>query len=434
MPGAPTRKILDGIRVLEWTAYVNGTAAGYMLGELGADVVKIEDPQRGDPYRGVNRIWGLPGGTPGGRHVGIELVNRNKRSLGVDLKHPDGRAIVHELAQKADVFFTNYFRNNVLERVGLDYDTLSALNPRLVYAVTTGWGSKSAEANDRAFGQAVEARMGAMWLTGDRDYDQPFMVHNATSDTMGATLLALGIMTALFDRERTGRGQRVETSLVGSQMHAMGHAMNISLFSGACYARHSRRTHSAPFNNFYRCSDGEWIFLTEPEADRFWNEFSSLFGLDPADPRFATLEARTRNAVELIKILDEVFAHADARRVGDAVPRSKSGVRLVVDPADRRGQDRSHADRQWVSALAGPSDARARAHAGIPDRVQRGPCRAAARRTGRWGRRRRCPRGVAGRVARTRRGAQDQRRAAVIRGSTRARCPGCCWSDWLRRS
>ncbi len=308
MPEAPTRKILDGIRVLEWTAYVNGTAAGYMLGELGADVVKIEDPQRGDPYRGVSRIWGLPAELPGGRHVGIELVNRNKRSLGVDLKHPDGRAIVHELAQKADVFFTNYFRNNVLERVGLDYDTLNALNPRLVYAVTTGWGSKSAEANDRAFGQAVEARMGAMWLTGDREYDQPFMVHNATSDTMGATLLALGIMTALFDRERTGRGQRVETSLVGSQMHAMGHAMNISLFSGACYARHSRRTHSAPFNNFYRCSDGEWIFLTEPEADRFWDEFSSLFGLDPADPRFAALEARTRNAVELIKILDEIFA------------------------------------------------------------------------------------------------------------------------------
>lgn len=308
MPEAPTRKILDGIRVLEWTAYVNGTAAGYMLGELGADVVKIEDPRRGDPYRGVSRIWGLPAELPGGRHVGIELVNRNKRSLGVDLKHPDGRAIVHELAQKADVFFTNYFRNNVLERVGLDYDTLNALNPRLVYAVTTGWGSKSAEANDRAFGQAVEARMGAMWLTGDREYDQPFMVHNATSDTMGATLLALGIMTALFDRERTGRGQRVETSLVGSQMHAMGHAMNISLFSGACYARHSRRTHSAPFNNFYRCSDGEWIFLTEPEADRFWDEFSSLFGLDPADPRFAALEARTRNAVELIKILDEVFA------------------------------------------------------------------------------------------------------------------------------
>ena len=250
----------------------------------------------------------MPTELPGGRHVGIELVNRNKRSLAVDLKHPDGRAIVHELVQKADVFFTNYFRNNVLQRVGLDYDTLSALNPRLVYAVTTGWGSKSVEANDRAFAQAVEARLGAMWLTGDQDYDQPFMVHGGTADTMGATLVALGLMTALYDRERTGRGQRVETSLLGAQMHALGHPMNISLLGGASYARHSRRTHSAPFNNFYACRDGEWIFLTEPEADRFWHEYSSLFELDPADPRFSTLDARTHNAVALIQILDKVIA------------------------------------------------------------------------------------------------------------------------------
>src|SRR5581483_1302877 len=109
------------------------------------------------------------------------------------------------------------------------------------------------------FGQAVEARMGAMWLTGDKEYNQPFMVHNGTSDTMGATLVALGIMSALYDRERTGKGQKVETSLVGAQMHGMGHPMNIALFKGKGYERHGRRTHTAPFNNFYRCKDGEWV-------------------------------------------------------------------------------------------------------------------------------------------------------------------------------
>lgn len=300
--------ILGGVRVLEWTAYVNGTGAGYMLGELGADVVKIEDPEHGDPYRGVERIWGLSSALPGGRNVGIELVNRNKRSLAVDLKHPSGRNLVHELITKADVFFTNYFRNNVLERVGLDYETLRQINPRLVYALTTGWGARSKEANQRSFGQAVEARLGAMWLTGDQDYDEPFMISTGSADTMGATLVALGIMTALYDRERTGKGQMIETSLVGAQMHGMGHPMNIAMFAGQAYKRHSRRRHTAPFNNFYRCRDGRWIFIAEPEADRFWDQFCDVFGLDPQDPRFNTLKERTQHAAELTVALEQTFA------------------------------------------------------------------------------------------------------------------------------
>jgi crotonobetainyl-CoA:carnitine CoA-transferase CaiB-like acyl-CoA transferase len=308
-PGvAPTHDILGGVRVLEWTAYVNGTGAGYMLGDLGADVVKIEDPQHGDPYRGVERIWGLSSALPGGRNVGIELANRNKRSLAVDLKHPSGRALVHELVAHADVFFTNYFRNDVLKRVELDYETLHEINPRLVYALTTGWGTKSSEANDRAFGQAVEARLGAMWLTGDQEHDEPFMIHTASADTMGATLVALGVMAALYDRERTGKGQMVETSLVGAQMHGMGHPLNIALFAGQGYKRHSRRTHTAPFNNFYRCGDGNWIFIAEPEADRFWPQFCDVFGLDREDLRYSTLKERTKHAAELVAALGRVFS------------------------------------------------------------------------------------------------------------------------------
>lgn len=304
----PRHDILGGVRVLEWTAYVNGTGAGYMLGDLGADVVKIEDPEHGDPYRGVERIWGLSSALPGGRNVGIELVNRNKRSLAVNLKHPSGRQLVHELIAKADVFFTNYFRNDVLKRVELDYETLRAINPRLIYALTTGWGTRSSEANDRAFGQAVEARLGAMWLTGDQEHNEPFMIHTASADTMGATLVALGIMAALYDRERTGKGQMVETSLVGAQMHGMGHPMNIALFAGQGYKRHSRRTHTAPFNNFYRCKDDSWIFIAEPEADRFWPQFCDVFGLEPADPRYRALKERTTHAAELTTELDRTFA------------------------------------------------------------------------------------------------------------------------------
>jgi crotonobetainyl-CoA:carnitine CoA-transferase CaiB-like acyl-CoA transferase len=299
------RPLLDGIRVVEWTAYINGTGAGYILSELGADVLKIEDPIKGDPYRSVDRIWGLPAALPGGRHVGVELVNRNKRSLGVDLKHAGGRDLVHDLVREADVFYTNYFRNDVLARVGLNYETLKQINPRLVYVLTTGWGGASREANSRAFGQAVEARLGAMWLAGDKAFDQPFMVHNSGSDMMGATIVALSAMAALFDRSRTGEGCLIETSLVGSQLHLMGHAMNIALLKGATYERHSRSTTIAPFNNYYRCKDGNWIFLAEPEARRFVDQFRRVLELEGESDLATLLDPERSN--ELIAVLDGRF-------------------------------------------------------------------------------------------------------------------------------
>lgn len=300
---------LEGIRVINWSQFTP-SSAGYMLGDLGADVIKIEHPVQGDAYRGMGAIYGEAMTFADGRHAGFEAANRNQRSITLDLKNERGREVLYRLVKKADVFYTNY-TSRVQRSLRVDYETLSRENPRLIYAVSSTYGPEGPWADRRGFDQTAQARSGLMFCMGDRDFPEPVQTVSGIADTMGATVLTMGILAALVARERLGIGQKVDTSLLGSMLHLQTMGIGVTAFRGKSWARHSRTRTKNPLTNHYRCADGKWILFSEIQADRFWPEFCRALELDDLvdDPRFATaMGGRRQHAEELIRILDEKMA------------------------------------------------------------------------------------------------------------------------------
>jgi crotonobetainyl-CoA:carnitine CoA-transferase CaiB-like acyl-CoA transferase len=240
---------LHGIRVLDLGVIIAGTYAPAILGDLGADIIKVE-PHQGDPFR----PYGL----------GFVGFNRGKRSIALDLKHPEGRDAFFELVKSADVVCDNY-RLGVLERLGIDYATLQEINPRIVQASVTAYGSTGPLATDPGFDPLLQAEGGLMAAQGG--VDEPVFHQVAVHDTAGAMTITFGIIAALYARERSGRGQRVETSLA---------AQSILLQSGELTQFEARRANPdgdrdcpglSALQRFYRCADG-WIGLSCPTAQR----------------------------------------------------------------------------------------------------------------------------------------------------------------------
>jgi len=297
---------LAGIRMLELGVYQNGPAAGYMLGDMGAEVIKIEDRVQGDYGRGTSSLWGLSV-----EHKGVNLFyetpNRNKKSITLDLKKEKGREILYRLVEKADVFYTN-FGKKTLTKLGCDYETLCKFNSKIIYARTSGYGGRGPEANFRAFDIVAQARSGLMEQTGEA-HGPPSTITGAVIDQLGATMLAYGILAALVARERTGIGQEVETSMLGSAIHLQAMSVNQACIIGRPFSRHDRLRARNPLANHYQCADGKWILFSELQSDRFWTDFCNAIGATElaTDPRFATSSARRENFVECIEILDRVF-------------------------------------------------------------------------------------------------------------------------------
>ncbi len=208
--------LLDGIRVIDWTQAHHGAATGYMLGDLGADVIKVEDPD-GDIARTWRSIMGVPLDLPGGRNVLFEGANRNKRSVTLNLKTEEGKELFAELVGGADILITNH-RRVVRERLGLDYASFAPNNPRLVYAVASGYGQTGPSADERSFDNVAFAWSGMMHLIGEEDSPPNYMAPGA-ADQLGATMLVQAVLGALYWRERTGEGQMVEASLLGALVH-----------------------------------------------------------------------------------------------------------------------------------------------------------------------------------------------------------------------
>lgn len=297
---------LEGIRVINWSQFTP-SSAGYMLGDLGADVIKIEHPVQGDAYRGMGAIYGEAMTFADGRHAGFEAANRNQRSITLDLKSKLGREVLYRLIEKADVFYTNY-TSRVQRSLQVDYETLSQKNPRLIYATSSTYGPEGPWADRRGFDQTAQARSGLMFCMGDRDFPEPVQTVSGIADTMGATVLAMGILAALVARERLGTAQKVDASLLGSMLHLQTMGIGVTAFRGKAWARHSRTRTKNPLTNHYRCADGKWILFSEIQADRFWPEFCRALELDHLieDPRFATaMGGRRQHAEDLIRILDE---------------------------------------------------------------------------------------------------------------------------------
>jgi len=304
MPGP-----LAGIRVLNWCQFTP-SSAGYMLGDLGADVIKIEHPVQGDAYRGMGQMYGSAMSMAGDRHAGFESVNRNQRSITLNLKDEKGREILYKLVEVADVFFTNY-TDSVARKLKADYERLSEINPKLVYGASSTYGPSGPWAERRGFDQTAQARSGLMNVMGERDFPEPVQTVSGVADQMGATMLTMGILSALIARERDGVGQRIDSSLLGSMLHLQSIGLGVTSFRGRSWGKHPRKRVKNPLTNHYRCGDDKWILFAEIQADRFWPEFCQALGLDELqdDPRFATaMGGRRDNAEELIGILDETLA------------------------------------------------------------------------------------------------------------------------------
>jgi crotonobetainyl-CoA:carnitine CoA-transferase CaiB-like acyl-CoA transferase len=295
---------LEGLKVVELGVWVAGPAAGGILADWGADVIKIEPPT-GDPARMFGRMLGIEDGVS----PPFEMDNRGKRSIVLDVTMDEGRATAFELLSNADVFLTNV-RPAALRRTGLDFETVAARNPRLVYGLITGYGETGPDADRAAYDVAAFwARAGLAHLLTRPGETPPFQRGGMGDHTAGMTLAA-AVCAALVARTRTGKGQLVSTSLYRQGAYTVSFDLNTFLMTGHSIAIGQRETMGNPCMNNYTAGDGRRFWIVGLEGERHWPALCRAVGrpewLD--DPRFSTGRSRAANAVDLIGELDEIFA------------------------------------------------------------------------------------------------------------------------------
>ena len=295
---------LDGIKVVELGVWVAGPAAGGIMADWGADVVKIEPPT-GDPGRSFGRMLGLDDGSS----PPFEMDNRSKRSIVLDLTTDGGQATARQLISRADDFITNV-RSDALHRLGLDYPSLAELNPRLVYGLITGYGETGPDANRPAYDVAAFwARSGVADLL-TKPGDTPPFQRGGMGDHLTGMTLAAAVNAALVSRARTGEGQLVSTSLYRQGAYTVSFDLNTFLLSGRPIAIGQRESMGNPCMNNYVAADGRRFWIVGLEADRHWPALCRAVGRPEwlSDNRFATARDRAHNSRELIAALDQIFA------------------------------------------------------------------------------------------------------------------------------
>lgn len=329
---------LDGIRVIDWTVFQQGPAAAMILAELGADVIHVEQPGPGDLMRGSPEVMGIPLALPGGRHVLVEDVNKNKRSLCLDLGKDEGRELMYRLVERSDVFLTN-FRPKAVSKLGMQHETLSRLNPRLIYGHTTTFGDRGVEKDSPGLEGMGYGRSGSMLTSGEEGWPPTYLAPGI-GDRSGGIFLALGTMVALFDRERTGVGQKLTTSLLGSMIYLQAPSVMITLLTGKVPRACQRERAPNPLHNHYKCRDGRWIILGFHSSDRsHWVDFCKAIDRPDLvdDPRFKDHLKRSENCVELIAVIDGIFLTRTcdewARRLLEAGDLNFARVSALTDLA-----------------------------------------------------------------------------------------------------
>ena len=360
---------LEGLRVIDWTIWQQGPVASMMLGDLGAEVIKIESRDGGDPGRGLVAMGGEGSDRP---NFYFEANNRNKQSLTLDLKQPEAREIVHKLAEVSDVFVQNY-RKGVAERLGLGYEALSARNPKLIYANATGYGPEGPDAGEPSFDQLGLARSGIMFAAGEPDMP-PLPIGGGIADQMGAVLLAYGVLAAVVARERFGVGQVVDASHLGSMSFLQGLSLTSKLINGAAFPRMARAKTFNPLWNHYRCGDDQWIAVGMLQPDRYWADFCKAIGRPElgTDERFASMGARAGNAEACIAILDEVFASQPRAHWMEALRSGGDFIYTVVNRVDDLPEDPQMLANDYIVEIEHPSHGPTR-YVGVPVRLSETP-------------------------------------------------------------
>ncbi|MBN9003843.1 MAG: CoA transferase [Rhizobiales bacterium] len=302
--------IFAGLKVLDCASFIAAPAAATVLSDFGAEVIKIEPPGAGDPYRNLPNLPGYPISQ---HNYAWMLESRNKRSLALDLSKPEGQQVLRRLVAETDVFITN-FPPSVRKKLGLTYDELAPLNARMIYASFTGYGEKGEEANKPGFdSNAYWARSGLMDLVRADTNTTPARSVAGMGDHPCAMALYSAIVTALYKRERTGRGSHVSSNLMANGIWAGGVLAQAKLVSAEFQERRPRERALNAVTNHYRCKDGRWIILSLLSEDKQWPILARIMGREDlvTDPRFATKKDRHARSLELIKIFDETFATKD---------------------------------------------------------------------------------------------------------------------------
>jgi crotonobetainyl-CoA:carnitine CoA-transferase CaiB-like acyl-CoA transferase len=299
--------IFDGLKVLDCASFIAAPAAATVLSDFGADVIKIEPPGTGDPYRNLPNLPGYPASQ---HNYAWMLEARNKRSLALDLSKPQGQAVLHRLAADADVFITNY-PPVVRQRLGITHEHLAPHNDRLIYASFTGYGEKGEEANKPGFdSNAYWARSGLMDLVRADTHTTPARSIAGMGDHPCAMAFYGAIVTALYKRERTGKGSHVASNLMANGVWAASVLAQAKLCGAKFGERHPRERALNAVTNHYQCQDGRWIILSLLNEERQWPTLARCIGREDlvVDERFATKAGRHQRSIELIRIFDAVFA------------------------------------------------------------------------------------------------------------------------------
>ena len=290
---------LDGVRVLDLTRVVAGPYCSMFLGDLGAEVIKVEQPGLGDDTRG----WGPP--FAGGESAYYLCINRNKKSLTLDLKSKRAVELLRELVKSADVIIEN-FRPGTMERLGLGEKELRSLNPRLIFASLTGFGADGPMSDCPGYDLIVQAWGGLMSITGTPD-GEPVKVGVAIIDLVAGLMLGNAITAALFAREKSGVGQRIDTSLLEAEIASLINVGSNYLIGGTVPARWGNaHPNIVPYQNF-KTADGYLVIGVASEV--IWKRFCQAIGRSELtdDRRFADNSKRVQNRAELVSLLSEMF-------------------------------------------------------------------------------------------------------------------------------
>ena len=297
---------LEGIKIVEYGVFHAGPGASAILGDLGADVVKIESGA-GDPERSWATLGRVDMSLPKGESLFFQLSNRNKKGIYLDIEKAKGREILHRLVKEADVFLTN-LRKSTKAKLGIDYSSLRPVNPRIIHANVSGYGPEGPMKDLGAFDPLGLARSGLMYVTGE---SEPVLLHGGVMDQATAIAASHAILTALFVRERSGMGQEVHVSLYGTGLWLMYPNLMLSnvLSLGPKDISANRYDHS-PLRNLFRCKDGKWIAATHHPEEKYWPLFCKATGQTVllTDPRFKDSSERKVHCADLVAIFDKVFA------------------------------------------------------------------------------------------------------------------------------
>jgi crotonobetainyl-CoA:carnitine CoA-transferase CaiB-like acyl-CoA transferase len=298
-----TQSVFSGLKVVEIASFIAGPAAATMLSDFGADVIKVEPPGMGDPQRLLSSV---PPSPPAPGNYSWHLANRNKRGMAVDLKSAGGTEILKRLVEWADVLITN-FPHGTREALHLGYEEVSGWNPLIIYADITGFGDAGPDARLPGFDlTAFWSRSGLLAATRDAGAPPTSPVWGS-GDYTSATAIYAAITTALYHRERTGRGANVGTSLLATGVWATGTLVSAALAGAKPYEMHDRTKPVNALSNPYQCADGRWMMLAARQSA--WPAVAKAIGRSDllADPRFSDAVGIGKHSRELAGLLDTEF-------------------------------------------------------------------------------------------------------------------------------